>query len=712
MNKIMPPRENFYDAVNVAIYELEEILSLYNPLEIIANISKHTAAFSFQDHADSEDMLWYPLIEYLMSLALTKPIPKSPKAMDNVTNDEVLGYWRQLKNNFSSYFGSEYASEKGRTEAAIRFKLILDYFSVRGKAYLPHVETTFLGLFRQHNDHLVNTLGFSAENFNEFILYAKREIISAIQGEVDALNSLKELYNRFSEWMKDQDTQGEAPEAIMKRFIEENPDLKSKQEHVNQLSKIPAYDAFEIRPQSKLHKKILNAISCSFEDNIAFLEPKKWRGWPTNDTIVSERPIIRVEEDYYLLSFAMLARNRIEIMESLLEQYSPDYYQSRYLPTRDRYVEDTSLDLIQKLLPDSSTYANLYYYVEEDGTRKRVELDGLVLYDDCLLLIEAKAGMLPLPAKRGSIKGLKSKVEDILKKGHSQAIRALDYIQSSSKVDFFDEKDALIVSVEGDRFRHQYLILVTLEPLFVLTSHLSSAEELGLLSGEKWPWSVYINDLRIITDMIDHPSVFLHYLNRRIELNDYPAVETYDELDYFLHYLRTGLYFSQDELKQHDIIIIVPSTVELDEYYNELSKNDVAKTKPSMKMDPTFETLLGRLEMDRPVHFSSACFHLLNCDDETRSQISEQIRKCEQRFNNDEEVKSVALRINGTGLLLGCMVDIDHRDDLVKNWAAKWLDEMDVTHVTVVLWSPPIESGSISLFEFYRKESSSLSSSE
>jgi hypothetical protein len=93
-------------------------------------------------------------------------------------------------------------------------------------------------------------------------------------------------------------------------------------------------------------------------------------------------------------------------------------------------------------------------------------------------------------------------------------------------------------------------------------------------------------------------------------------------------------------------------------------------------------------------------------------EISEQIRKCEQRFNNDEEVKSVALRINGTGLLLGCMVDIDHRDDLVKNWAAKWLDEMDVTHVTVVLWSPPIESGSISLFEFYRKESSSLSSSE
>jgi hypothetical protein len=201
-------------------------------------------------------------------------------------------------------------------------------------------------------------------------------------------------------------------------------------------------------------------ISCSFEDNSTFLESKEWRGWPTNNTIISERPIIRVEDDNYLLNFAMLARNRLEIMESLLEQYSPEYFKSRYLPTRDRYVEDTTIHLIQKLLPDSSVYANLYYYVEEDGIRKRVELDGLALYDDCLLLIEVKAGMLPLPAKRGSIKGLKSKVKDILKKGHSQAIRALDYIQSSSKVDFFDEKDARIVSVEGARFR--YLSLLSL----------------------------------------------------------------------------------------------------------------------------------------------------------------------------------------------------------------------------------------------------------
>ncbi|MCF2138400.1 MAG: hypothetical protein K9W43_14305, partial [Candidatus Thorarchaeota archaeon] len=234
---------------------------------------------------------------------------------------------------------------------------------------------------------------------------------------------------------------------------------------------------------------ILKAISCSFGNNNAFIGYEKWRGWPTNDTIISERPIIKVGETYYIFSPTMLIRNRVEIIEALLEQYSPDYYQKQYLPARDSYVENTALNLFQNLLPNSSIYKNLFYYIGKDKS-KRVELDGLILYDDCLLLIEAKAGMLPQPARRGSIKGLKHKAKHILREAHSQALRALDYIQSSSKVRFVDRNGNHIASVERDRFKHIYLIIVTFEPMFVLTSHLSSVKRLGLLAGENWPWAV------------------------------------------------------------------------------------------------------------------------------------------------------------------------------------------------------------------------------
>ncbi|MDF1540680.1 MAG: hypothetical protein P1Q69_17415 [Candidatus Thorarchaeota archaeon] len=452
--------------MNEAIHKIEEILSSFNPLEIIAQISKHIATSNLQEHAESEDMLWYPLIEYLMSLALTKPMPTSPKKIENSTIDAILKLWTQLKTNFSLYYISESVDKKGDKEAEIRFKLILDYFSLRGKSYPPILEKTFLELFEPHEEHLINTLGFSAKDFNDFIGYSKSAITSSINEEFEALQSLEKLHSRFSKWIKGQNVQGETPDNTMKRFIGTDPTLKSLQAKANHLSKIRAYDGLEIQPQNKLHEKILNYISCSFGDNKAFLEPKKMRAWPTNDTIVSECPVISVEDEHYLFSYATLAWNRIAILENLLQKSSPDYYQDRYRPTRDRYVEKTTISLLRTLLPDAFIDDTLYYYIEEDGIRKRVELDGLVLYDDCLLLIEAKAGMLPVPARRGAMKGLKGKVKEILKKGHSQAIRALDYIMSSQKVDFVDEDDNVKVTIEGEELSDKIRKIYDFELLF------------------------------------------------------------------------------------------------------------------------------------------------------------------------------------------------------------------------------------------------------
>lgn len=699
-------RDSLYKAVNATIRELEEYLVVYDPLEIIGNIAHRILGLNPEEHAESDEVLWYPLIDYIMSLALAAPLRESRKHVDKETMEAILLLWQRLKSVFCLYFGTEYTPGENWTEAEVRFRLILDYFGVRGKGYSHHLEETFLGLFEQHRNHLTDILGFSAEDLNEFVHYAEAQVISSVKNEVESLESLLEIYGRFSEWMKPGNLPSESRESTMKLFFEQNPQLRSHKERISNISKTQPQHAFKISARNDLQDRILDAISCSFGDNSAFLEPEKWRGWPTNDTIVNERPVIKFSDEYYLFNPAMLTWYRVEILERLLRERSEDYYNNRYLPFRDRYIEKTALDLLRVLLPDSETYTDLYYHVEKDNKRKWVELDGLILYDDCLLLVEAKAGILPPPARRGSIMGLKDNVKHILSKGHSQATRALEYIHSAPKAEFFDEKGSPVVSVERGRFKHIYLILVTFEPMFALSSHLSSAKKLGLLPGERWPWAVYINDLRILTDIITHPTLFLHYLKRRIRLNDYPQVQTHNEIDYFEFYLHTGLYFSKDSLEEYDKIIVIPSTTEIDTYYRQFHEEGVSATKPVMKMEQAFEILLARLETERPVHFTSACFHLLNCDDETRSHISRAIRSCEERFHADEKPKSAAFRIDGTGLLLGCFDNVDGRDALAENWANKWLNQMNVDYVTVLLWTPPIHQSPIRLFEFRNAESS------
>jgi len=57
-----------------------------------------------------------------------------------------------------------------------------------------------------------------------------------------------------------------------------------------------------------------------------------------------------------------------------------------------------------------------------------------------------------------------------------------------------------------------------------------------------------LNALRVIAEMTTHPTVFLHYLVRRLEVNSYEAITVSDELDLFGHFLARGLYFREDEM--------------------------------------------------------------------------------------------------------------------------------------------------------------------
>ena len=75
-------------------------------------------------------------------------------------------------------------------------------------------------------------------------------------------------------------------------------------------------------------------------------------------------------------------------------------------------------------MPDALIKRNLEYDIVENGTTKSVELDGLVICDSILFLIEAKAGSITEPARRGAPDRLKAHLKELLAKAHSQGIRA------------------------------------------------------------------------------------------------------------------------------------------------------------------------------------------------------------------------------------------------------------------------------------------------
>ncbi|WP_454164305.1 hypothetical protein [Gordonia iterans] len=68
----------------------------------------------------------------------------------------------------------------------------------------------------------------------------------------------------------------------------------------------------------------------------------------------------------------------------------------------------------------------------------------------------------------------------------------------------------------------------------------------GLLSPDNIPWTVSLNDLDLIAQLIDRPAEFLLYVRRRTEPKATEMFMADDELDLFLLFFRMGFYVEPD----------------------------------------------------------------------------------------------------------------------------------------------------------------------
>ncbi len=679
-------KPDFKRAVDIIISKFESLVVEYNPLSIIAEIQKLVQIRASGISSDSTDE---SLIEYLMSIATSKPYSSTWKEPKRAEIEKALSLWNELELNVSNYFGSEFVTnQENPVEAELRFKLILSYLFRRGDAYIQHLDQTFLELFRKQSQYLENTIGFSAQDLYEFFQRVKSKYLLTMQQERDIFDTIAELHGKFNTGL-----------------LKSREDVQCEPRSIHSdLRPLELLYAFEVEPQKTTDDKILQCLSCELGNNVDFLSPAKteWRGWPTNDTIISLRPIIKHNQQYYVFNPSLALRNLRLISEHLLKQQSPNQFQ-KYLKSRDEYVEETSLRYIRTLLPSSKVFPKLRYGPIEGSKPQLYELDGLVIYDDVLIIIEAKAGQIPRQKKRGSIQGIIDSLSEILTKANDQATRALRFIKSAPSVIFYNDRGVPVVQIEQKKFENIFIILINDEPLYELSSHLSTAKKLGLVIGKEWPWFVYLNDLRIVSEIINHPSIFLHYLRERIAQNEDSLIEAFDEMDYFGRFLQNDLSHQEERFKDVDRFMISSHTQDLDAYYSSSQVQGSITSKPYFKMDSVFEALLSRLEDEQPNHFVSVCLHLLESNEAIRSKIVKIIKGCEKQKIRKGTPVSKPLVIGKISVIFGCMENIESRKEDIVRLGNRKARTMNVERVYIICWTPPISRGKIRIFKFSKE---------
>jgi hypothetical protein len=189
-----------------------------------------------------------------------------------------------------------------------------------------------------------------------------------------------------------------------------------------------------------------------------------------------------------------------------------------------------------------------------------------------------------------------------------------------------------------------FLLNITLENFNEIATLIHRFKNTGFYKHDEFPWSVNINDLKTIADFIEFPSQFIHYIYRRLKINNrsksLTEIYTSDELDFFGTYFDNNLYY--DDTKDYSIIMLNDYSMYFNEYYFKQGSNETLH-KIHQKFDPIHRSIFNSLEEFKNKGYTYIILRLLEFSSDTRKQITQIIKTLIEKTLRDNEIHDATL---------------------------------------------------------------------
>ena len=667
---IREERPNIKGTIDNKISEALSLLAQFEPLELMATVSYKNCFVDPEEYREATSKGNESYVEYAQSLVLSQ---KHNEALPHATEGAIDKFNNLLEEIFQHvlwYFGSEAVDDKRndlREES--RVASISRYLLIRGDSFQKHHVDMIVDIFKSHDAFFEKYYGFNSNQIISTIQEIEKQILKNLRRQGESMSLLQEMHETFKEFV-DKEGVDNFPtiEDCYNKFLalhiiqEKNIKLDEIRDAINK-------NPFEISPTANVPIQLLKLLSAHFGDNAAFVTFRPAPAWPTNDSIVYSNPLIKDNGKFYCFSYTMLFRNIGNILESWIQNKDNNYYQNYYQNKRAEYLENKALEYLKNILPTAQVYGELFYYIVENGLKKRVETDGLILYDENLFIVEAKAGELSTSARRGSLERMKSDMSKLIDSAYKQALRTKQYITDTVEPTFeYEDGSMAVVLSNKDKYKNIYLINVTLSNLAHHATRLNSLKSFDLLiEGKEWPWSVFINDLRVISELIEFPSEFLLLLQRRIKANDYPQFTTTDELDFLMFYFYEGLYFEDGIINNFDKYVPHAYTEKLDRYYDYLAGIVSDGPKPRLKISEEYKKLITEIESTGKDRFTKVTTTLLGLNSNSQRTILDNIKKTYEATKRDGKEHDFTMTFNGLKMGVTFSVSINRKPDFWNN---------------------------------------------
>lgn len=421
-----------------------------------------------------------------------------------------------------------------------RYRAETIWVNVRGERFQPHETQALSELITPHSDILFKLFGIDADTLVGELDKILRKLT---RGGIEAFAEMKKLQ---------EEAQTRLPELMVETGITdidllytkffEDPHVAAR--HKKAAGEIAGMDLFDVEMITDLPGSLLAELTWSPGEDTEFFAPGEFSGWPVRIWPTMKRPFLRLDGRILCFDMFALFDNFYRVLQRTIFRLAPDY-KAAWNERQKGVSEQLPFDYLKRLLPGAIVLKPVYYkWKAGSGPPQWHEADGLLMYDDHLMVIEVKAGAFTYTSPATDLPAHIASLENLVRNPARQGARFIAYLESAPEVSVADLGHREIARIRRADFRHVTICALTLDSFTELAARAQHLKKVGVDVGSQPTWVLSIDDLRVYSDLFDNPLTFLHFVEQRMRAAQSELVDLNDEMDHL------GLYLEQNNYSQ------------------------------------------------------------------------------------------------------------------------------------------------------------------
>ncbi len=481
------------------------------------------------------------LLEYVHAVLASDAAP-ADVTFDESQCAELFEFGRKLREQAMFFAMATSANTKdgvfGPDTDDIEFRAKSTWVMLRGNRYQVLEGEFYRYVLAPHNDVLKEVYGVDAA-----------DIATGFQAMADATRSghadaIVEMMKQFEAAQAFAAAQDKPLEDVMEAWVAANAEQSKAAGRA--MDDMFRGGVANVSRHTKLPPTLLADLAYRRGEETEFFAAGDFVGTPYRTLPARKKPLIQLGSDYYAIDpcFARDAGYRA-LLYNLLQR-KPGY--KKAFEDRQKTMSEAAFaDILAAQLPGAAIFQEVFY--KDPASKQWSENDTLILVDDVLFLVEAKAGAAATIASPAlDFARHAQSVQDLVLKAYKQCERFFSYLNSADEVPLYHLVDGKYE--ECGRVRHSdYRVMVpiglTVESFSPFSTYCKELPQIEPLLGKHAFVSLSIDELFVLKRFLPTPGSFAHYMEVRQAVAGIRRAHLFDEFDHLGAYLMKNR-FDQD----------------------------------------------------------------------------------------------------------------------------------------------------------------------